>query len=399
MSLIMKLKTVHLCFKLLVLLLSMLCCPVVADTVKQAYHDALIIENGRPSMYQFYGGYCSLWNKTSKAEELAFHYYTKDHLGNNREVVSEDGTVEQVTNYYPFGTPYSDHTAKGVSMQKYKYNGKELDLTHGLNTYDYGARQYYSVLLRWDRLDPLCEKYYHVSPYVYCMNNPVNSIDTDGRSVDWYKDKDGTFQYSPNVHSQKDLTTGQRYIGKSFTTGKGHNLVQYRTDGSILYNNETVAYNRMWNQADVHYRNLGEKGGREAGGFILSSGKVLVLPEYLNDFETSDIEKYGYHIHRNGTVTKGKETFSVLANIHTHQKGSGDPTPSVYGSSDARISERMGARPVYVMGHDGKIHGVMSDQNRYSVFQLPNPYGSLNKLLKGQVHFSTYTKNIKWILK
>ncbi len=203
MSLIMKLKTVHLCFKLLVLLLSMLCCPVVAGTVEQDtrhdltegeilykdstdYHDALIMENGRPSMYQFDGGYCSLWDKTSKAEELAFHYYTKDHLGNNREVVSEDGTVEQVTNYYPFGTPYSDHTAKGVSLQKYKYNGKELDLTHGLNTYDYGARQYYSVLLRWDRLDPLCTDYYHVSPYVYCMNNPVNAIDPDGRDTYLY---------------------------------------------------------------------------------------------------------------------------------------------------------------------------------------------------------------------
>ncbi|MDE5986807.1 MAG: DUF4329 domain-containing protein, partial [Prevotella sp.] len=77
-------------------------------------------------------------------------------------------------------TPYSDHTATGVSLQKYKYNGKELDLTHGLNTYDYGARQYYSVLLRWDRLDPLCEKYYHVSPYVYCMNNPVKFVDYKG---------------------------------------------------------------------------------------------------------------------------------------------------------------------------------------------------------------------------
>ncbi|MBQ9093748.1 MAG: hypothetical protein IJY03_07130 [Prevotella sp.] len=173
------------------------------------YHDALIMENGRPSMYQFDGGYCSLWNKTSKVEELLFHYYTKDHLGNNREVVSEDGTVEQVTNYYPFGTPYSDHTAKGVSLQKYKYNGKELDLTHGLNTYDYGARQYYSVLLRWDRLDPLCTDYYHVSPYVYCMNNPVNSIDPDGRKiVIWYKNKQGEdrqFTFT-GFHGKKYIT-------------------------------------------------------------------------------------------------------------------------------------------------------------------------------------------------
>ena len=51
---------------------------------------------------------------------------------------------------------------------------------HGLNTYDYGARQYDPILARWDRVDPLCEKYYNVSPYVYCENNPVKFIDLDG---------------------------------------------------------------------------------------------------------------------------------------------------------------------------------------------------------------------------
>ena len=40
-------------------------------------------------------------------------------------------------------------------LQPYKYNGKELDLMHGLNTYDYGARQYDPVTGRWDRVDPL----------------------------------------------------------------------------------------------------------------------------------------------------------------------------------------------------------------------------------------------------
>lgn len=231
------------------------------------------------------------------------------------------------------------------------------------------------------------------------MNNPVNSIDTDGRSVDWYKDKDGTYQYSPNVHSQKDLTTGQRYIGKSFTTGKGHNLVQYRTDGSILYNNETAAYNRMWNQADVHYRNLGEKGGREAGGFILTSGKVLVLPDYLNDFKTSQISKYGYHIHQNGAVTKGKETFIVSANIHTHQKGSGNPNPSYVddgGGTDGSIAEKMG-RPVFTMGHDNNMWVILQNERNYAVAKLPF---KVSQLLKGTgSSFVKYVKYGNWNLK
>lgn len=70
-------------------------------------------------------------------------YYNKDHLGNNREVIAANGNVRQVTNYYPFGAPYTDPNAvMNASLQTYKYNGKELDTMHGLNTYDYGARQY-----------------------------------------------------------------------------------------------------------------------------------------------------------------------------------------------------------------------------------------------------------------
>lgn len=32
-------------------------------------------------------------------------------------------------------------------------------------------------------VDPLCEKYYWISPYAYCMNNPVKFIDPDGKVV------------------------------------------------------------------------------------------------------------------------------------------------------------------------------------------------------------------------
>lgn len=56
-------------------------------------------------------------------------------------------------------------------------------MMHGLNTYDYGARQYYPLFAQWDRVDPLCEKYYNVSPYAYCHNNPINFVDMDGRDI------------------------------------------------------------------------------------------------------------------------------------------------------------------------------------------------------------------------
>ena len=83
---------------------------------------------------------------------------------------------------------YDEANTTNASLQPFKYNGKELDMMHGLNTYDYGARQYYSVVLAWDRIDPLCEEDYGISPYVYCVNDPIKHIDPDGKAPgDFFK--------------------------------------------------------------------------------------------------------------------------------------------------------------------------------------------------------------------
>ena len=146
------------------------------------YIGNLILRNGKPDLYLFNGGYCSYPANPVASSQPTFHYYTKDHLGNNRTVVNENGILEQVTHYYPFGGIFGDATLN-AGTQPYEYNGKELDHVHGLNWYDYGARQYDPILARWDRIDPLAEKYYHISPYAYCAGDPVNAVDSDGRAI------------------------------------------------------------------------------------------------------------------------------------------------------------------------------------------------------------------------
>ena len=151
--------------------------------------DYLITSTSQQVTYNPFGKAARLGSTTYG---FSPYYYNKDHLGNIREVVNMGGTVQQVTNYYPFGAPYADPNAvMGATVQPYKYNGKELDRMHGLDTYDYGARQYDPILARWDRVEPLCEKYYGMSPYAYCKGNPINYIDSMGMSYDCstYTDK------------------------------------------------------------------------------------------------------------------------------------------------------------------------------------------------------------------
>lgn len=107
-------------------------------------------------------------------------YYTiKDYLGNIRKVMKSDRTIVQAQNYYPFGSLLNDN-GNSNNIQTHKYNGKELDRMHGLDLYDYGARHYDATIGQFTTMDPLCEKYYHISPYAYCLGNPVVFFDPNG---------------------------------------------------------------------------------------------------------------------------------------------------------------------------------------------------------------------------
>ena len=165
------------------------------------YVGEFVFENGVLSKYLFEGGYMTFPNG-----QPHYHYFSKDHLGNNRAVVNESGTIEQITHYYPFGAVYAN-AGLGDAVQRFKYNGKELDRMHGLNQYDYGARNYDPLLCRFIQIDPNAEDYYGYSPYAYCLNNPINAIDPDGRSTWVISLEDGTYQVIGG-----DINDGDRNI-------------------------------------------------------------------------------------------------------------------------------------------------------------------------------------------
>ncbi|WP_240057760.1 DUF6443 domain-containing protein [Bacteroides uniformis] len=143
-----------------------------STTTTTDYCGNVVYENGVQKLLLTDEGYVTL-------SDGKYHYYLKDHQGNNRVVINQSGTVEETNHYYPFGGVF----ASSGNVQPYKYNGKELDAKKGLNWYDYGARHYDAALGRFTTNDRFAEKYHSMSPYQYGANNPVKNVDVNGDSI------------------------------------------------------------------------------------------------------------------------------------------------------------------------------------------------------------------------
>ena len=95
---------------------------------------------------------------------------------------SEDNNImgwwffKKETSETPFGMTlpgrsYNAHTLRHA----FTGHEKESDLAEGIYTTEY--RLYDARMGRWLSVDPLFEKYVGMSPYNYCMLNPVKLVD------------------------------------------------------------------------------------------------------------------------------------------------------------------------------------------------------------------------------
>ena len=126
--------------------------------------------------------------------------YVRDYLGSVRAVVDgKTGQLYKAADYSAFGEesavmvpaqgsapahPLATAAMPSGLTLRDGYTGKEAqdpDFSTGYT--DFGARQYNPALRRWMTPDPLSEKYYGISPYAFCNNNPVNLVDPDGRRL------------------------------------------------------------------------------------------------------------------------------------------------------------------------------------------------------------------------
>ena len=253
---------------------------VYADNIQYFMEKSLSVF---PTRLNFDGGYI-----TSIDDTPVYHYYLQDHLGNNRMVVNANGEVGQVNHYYAFGGLMGEST--GGDTQTYKYNGKELDRINGLDWYDYGARNYDAALGRWHVVDPLAEKYYNVSPYAYCGNNPVNRIDPNGMEMDWVQ-SDTQMKYDRRIIDEE---TAQLYYGKSaIYRPLGYSYIATTGENITLYDNANFMSNGIMKTAFDYTP-------------IMSSQNLSSFFDFTNIFNTwglGTIGGFGSKVYRRAVVS------------------------------------------------------------------------------------------------
>ena len=118
------------------------------------------------------------------------------------------------------------------SEKRYRFGGSEIagsSLTDYVGTgvspgtpfLDFGARCYDSWTATWLSQDPMAEKYYSLSAYEYCAENPVNLLDKDGQDI-IIRGADGSsvMIFIPSIDKEWDISsTGFSFQGNYFFDG------------------------------------------------------------------------------------------------------------------------------------------------------------------------------------
>ena len=246
-------------------------------------------------------------------------HYLRDHLGSVRSVIDGDtGTVIETNDYYPFGKripvtnsvaePVEATTQSATSPDRWLFSSKESQsfLYANIPLLDFGARMYNPTIARWTTSDPMSEKYYGISPYVYCLGNPISIIDPNGMDI-WTMDEKGNVVW---VKESDD-----------------HRLYYMNNDG--LLSDDYVSVSDRSILDDLTKTEAKVDGGAKVSSHTSKTG----INDIFKVFKfASDKTKVEWAVHRNGdtyTIGTGHNSYSASswedytngkpnATVHSH---------------------------------------------------------------------------------
>lgn len=164
-----------------------------------------------------------------------------------------------------------------------------MQVTGDLDYLDYGARMYDGGLGRWFSVDPAAEEYTGISPYNYCLGNPVNLSDPTGMWVEhpkgglWTNDPGEINNFWTAMQYEWDTRDSWSGFGDwawNFAMNETLGNPMYQSDGTLFgYSLSDVQVVGSWNR---HYVTLAsmERWCNEYGA-------TIGCGDYFNQVEAS----------------------------------------------------------------------------------------------------------------
>ena len=181
---------------------------------------------------------------TGRKMSFSYYYTSKDHLGSIW--LYWNSLSNKYSNiYYPSGIMRE----KRRSPFNYGLTAKEIVYDNGLDEYFFGARTLFAPINRFNQPDPLCEEYYHISPYAYCANNFINALDPTGMDI-WEINNEGRI-----INRIKDRTQDAFFMVALNENGEYQRTFTIDKEGNKQYNNIIFNYGTIESQNSISYYN------------------------------------------------------------------------------------------------------------------------------------------------
>ncbi len=153
---------------------------------------------------------------------------------------------------------------------------------------------------RWTTPDPLAEKYYDLSPYAFCANNPINFVDPDGR----YIISDNIQEWNDNKRKIKDkVLLLQQKASKMELKGKSSKRLN-KLSKRIKGLNQTLATMTTIENSSQGY-SLSQATG-EVGGVQYDNSSNLINISYVS----GSTENFIHEVTHAGQFETGDIAFS-----------------------------------------------------------------------------------------
>ena len=263
------------------------------------------------------------------------YFYIHDHLGSTSMVLDADGNISQSVTYVPYGEIFVEER-NGSWNSPYLFNSKELDEETGL--YYYGARYLNPTNCMWLSTDPLFEKYVGMSPYNYCVGNPVKLVDPDGRDAIYivfpdYKISAFGKKWEDLGHAGVLLIDNKSGVTKYYEYGRWDKEKKGITRNiripDVKMGKDGKPTNASLNKVLREISKLAGQRGRIEGAYI-SSDKFKDMNEYAQKKikENNDPQRKEYSLFSNNCGTFAADVVNQDTEVNEESPSIIDPRPT-----------------------------------------------------------------------